>query len=392
MSGHQRSTIAVLPRRMLCKADSLGTLNVSPYTRLALVLFDAHKMTKNSLIKLASLPGTQVLLRSSEPLHAFDLEIERTLHHLRKVRHTITLNSSSSNSILNFENSKFTTDESNFFEHQEARSMENNDRTLKELATPDVVYQPWCIQCPPLEPAHNYELKFTLIHLLPKSSQALKGVPCGLFHNEATGDTERPHQDEDVSILPRWSCKRLVVSAAGSLQYLGRYEAHVPGEILPSIQNSDNKEGDLWDQATLWFDNDGPKYDYVASGGALMDKTLAATRHLISNMASNTHLPSANTNPLQEIEPNHPESVGSIGPTIRTTAIPANLNRGSYATTRKHASEPRQLSTAKSKILGAIVPTTTVVENATTRKLTIFGGFGEAISSKQPGVLADCEL
>ncbi|RDY14457.1 hypothetical protein CR513_00476, partial [Mucuna pruriens] len=46
--------------------------------------------------------------------------------------------------------------------------MENNDRTLKELATPDVVYQPWCIQCPPLETAQSYELKSNLIHLLPK--------------------------------------------------------------------------------------------------------------------------------------------------------------------------------------------------------------------------------
>ncbi|RDX82878.1 hypothetical protein CR513_36279, partial [Mucuna pruriens] len=37
--------------------------------------------------------------------------------------------------------------------------MENNDRMLKELATPDVVYQPWCIQYPQLEPAQTYELK-----------------------------------------------------------------------------------------------------------------------------------------------------------------------------------------------------------------------------------------
>ncbi|RDX76080.1 hypothetical protein CR513_43970, partial [Mucuna pruriens] len=91
-----------------------------------------------------------------EPLHAFDPEIERTLHRLRKVRHT------------NSENSNFTTDESNFSENQEAGSMENNDKTLKELATPDVVYQPWCIQCARLEPAQSYELKSSLIHLLPK--------------------------------------------------------------------------------------------------------------------------------------------------------------------------------------------------------------------------------
>ncbi|RDX98891.1 hypothetical protein CR513_18132, partial [Mucuna pruriens] len=174
---------------------------------------------------------------SSEPLHAFDLEIERTLHRLRKVRHT------------NSENSNFTTDESIFYEHQEAGSMENNYRTLKELATPDMVYQPWCIQCPPLEPAQSYELKSSLIHLLPKrrSSQALKGVSHCLFHDEAVGDTRRPHQDENVSILLGWSCKRLVVSIADSLQHLGGYEEHVLGEILLGVQNSDHKEGDLWD-------------------------------------------------------------------------------------------------------------------------------------------------
>ncbi|RDX67516.1 hypothetical protein CR513_53597, partial [Mucuna pruriens] len=44
----------------------------------------------------------------------------------------------------------------------------NNERTLKELATPDVVYQPWCIQYPQLEPAQTYELKSSLVHLLPK--------------------------------------------------------------------------------------------------------------------------------------------------------------------------------------------------------------------------------
>ncbi|RDY05597.1 hypothetical protein CR513_10541, partial [Mucuna pruriens] len=36
-------------------------------------------------------------------------------------------------------------------------TIEINDRTLKELATPDVVYQPWCIQYPQLESAQTYE-------------------------------------------------------------------------------------------------------------------------------------------------------------------------------------------------------------------------------------------
>ena len=42
--------------------------------------------------------------------------------------------------------------------------MVDKNRTLKELATPDVVYQPWCIQY--LEIEVSYELKSRLIHLL----------------------------------------------------------------------------------------------------------------------------------------------------------------------------------------------------------------------------------
>ena len=44
--------------------------------------------------------------------------------------------------------------------------MADNNRTLKELDTLDVVYQPWCIQYPEIE--FSYEVKSGLIHLLPK--------------------------------------------------------------------------------------------------------------------------------------------------------------------------------------------------------------------------------
>ncbi|RDX89389.1 hypothetical protein CR513_28897, partial [Mucuna pruriens] len=53
---------------------------------------------------------------SSNTLYELDPEIDRTVRRLRKVRSTV-------------------------------------------LATPDVVYQPWCIQYPQLEPAQSYELK-----------------------------------------------------------------------------------------------------------------------------------------------------------------------------------------------------------------------------------------
>ena len=44
--------------------------------------------------------------------------------------------------------------------------MADNNRTLKEWATPDVVYQPWCIQYPETEV--SYELNSGLTHLMPR--------------------------------------------------------------------------------------------------------------------------------------------------------------------------------------------------------------------------------
>ncbi|RDX71403.1 hypothetical protein CR513_49256, partial [Mucuna pruriens] len=90
---------------------------------------------------------------STDPLYALDPEIEITLRRLRKTRNIVFSTDISASS-------------SNIF--AEPGQMENNDRTLKELATLDVVYQPWCIQYPQLEPAQTYELKSGLIHLLPK--------------------------------------------------------------------------------------------------------------------------------------------------------------------------------------------------------------------------------
>ncbi|RDY13980.1 hypothetical protein CR513_01022, partial [Mucuna pruriens] len=78
--------------------------------------------------------------------------------------------------------------------------MENHDRMLKELATPDVVYQPWCIQYPQLEPAQTYELK-------RRPSQAPQGIPRSLFNDEAVGDTRRLHQNEGIPILPYGAAK-----------------------------------------------------------------------------------------------------------------------------------------------------------------------------------------
>ncbi|RDX70968.1 hypothetical protein CR513_49731, partial [Mucuna pruriens] len=95
---------------------------------------------------------------SFDPLYELDPKIEITLRRLRKARNIVVSNNS--NSLSSFDNSSPITNTSDSLEN-------NNKRTLKELATPDV-YQPWCIQYPQLEVVQTYELKSGLIHLLPK--------------------------------------------------------------------------------------------------------------------------------------------------------------------------------------------------------------------------------
>ncbi|RDX93680.1 hypothetical protein CR513_24019, partial [Mucuna pruriens] len=128
---------------------------------------------------------------NTDPLYTFDLEIALTLRRLRKIRNT-TINISSSVNFAITSNQSYTDNfvaSTNIF--TESGQMENHDRTLKELATPDVVYQPWCIQYPQLEPAQTYELKSGLIHLLPKfhasRTATIRKEICGI--RQHTGET-----------------------------------------------------------------------------------------------------------------------------------------------------------------------------------------------------------
>ncbi|RDX69430.1 hypothetical protein CR513_51461, partial [Mucuna pruriens] len=84
---------------------------------------------------------------SSDLLYDLDLEIEITLRRLRKARNIVVSNSS--NYVSSFDNSSHVTKTYDSVEYSgtnnfaKPEQMENNDRTLKELATPDVAYQPW---------------------------------------------------------------------------------------------------------------------------------------------------------------------------------------------------------------------------------------------------------
>ncbi|RDX80030.1 hypothetical protein CR513_39468, partial [Mucuna pruriens] len=123
--------------------------------------------------------------------------------------------------------------------------MENHDRTLKELATPDVVYQPWCIQYPQLEPAQTYDLKSGLIHLLPK------------FHGLAGEDPHKHLKEFHVERFNKLcaTCPHHQISEQLLIQYF--YEGL-----------------SIMDRSMI----------DAASGGALMDKTPAVYR-LVSAMA-----------------------------------------------------------------------------------------------------------
>ncbi|RDX69950.1 hypothetical protein CR513_50868, partial [Mucuna pruriens] len=158
----------------------------------------------------------------------------------------------------------------------------------------------------------------------------------------------------------------------------------------------------------------------VASGGALMDKTPVAARHLIYNMASNTqyqprmltkltslvrqlvvgqHQPSIVARicgictsvehptdmcpTLQETKLDHLESTGAIvqEATIAARAESRAICSSTIRICPECTSRTNKLSTIDSVIPGTAIPVATTTKNASLRQLTIFGGPNEAISS-----------
>ncbi|RDX84521.1 putative mitochondrial protein, partial [Mucuna pruriens] len=267
---------------------------------------------------------------STDPLYIFDPELELTLRRLRKIRNTIVNIGSSVNSATNFDQfctDHFITSTNNF---TEPGQMENHDRTLKELATPDVVYQPWCIQYPQLEPAQTYELKSGLIHLLPKfhglagedphkhlkefhvvcSTMRPQGIPEDYIKMKAFpfsldgaakdwlylqpalfntwGDMKRTFLEK---IFPASRTATIRKEICGIRQHTGE-TLHEYWErfnklcaTCPHHQISEQLLIQYFYKGLSMMDSN--MID-AASGGALMDKTPVVARHLISTMASNT--------------------------------------------------------------------------------------------------------
>ncbi|RDX97033.1 hypothetical protein CR513_20244, partial [Mucuna pruriens] len=254
---------------------------------------------------------------STNPLYIFDPEIELTLRRLRKIRNTTVDISNSLDPVINSDQS--CTDHSvastNIF--SEPEQMENHDRTLKELATLDV-------------PAQTYELKSGLIHLLPKfhglagedqhkhlkefhvvcSTMGPQGIPEDYIKMKAFpfsldgaakdwlylqpalfntwGDMKRTFLEK---FFPASRTATIRKEICGIRQHTG--------ETLHEYWERFNKlcatcpHHQISEQLLIQYFYEGlsmmdRSMIDAASGGALMDKTPVAARHLISNMASNT--------------------------------------------------------------------------------------------------------
>ncbi|RDY05088.1 hypothetical protein CR513_11116, partial [Mucuna pruriens] len=181
----------------------------------------------------------------------------------------------------------------------EPEPMENNNRTLKELVTSN------------LELAQSYELKSGLIHLLPKF-HGLAGVPHCLFHDETVRDPGRLLFSLDGVAKDRLYLLPIMFNTWGDMKrmFLKKFFSvsrtiAIQKEIYGIQQHSNetlhefNKlcatclHHQISEQLLLQYFYEGllmmdRNIVDAASGGTLMDKTLAAARELISNMASKT--------------------------------------------------------------------------------------------------------
>ncbi|RDX98917.1 hypothetical protein CR513_18105, partial [Mucuna pruriens] len=179
---------------------------------------------------------------------------------------------------------------------QELGSIENNDRTLKELGMLDVVYQPLCIQYLQLEPTQSYELNYSLIHLLPK------------FHGFAGEDPHKHLKEFHVvcsMIRPQGvpedyiKMKTFPFSLDGATKDWLYLQPATSRETLHEYWERFNKlcatcpHHQISEQLPIQYFYEGltmmdRSMIDSASGRALIDKMPTTTRHLILNMTSNT--------------------------------------------------------------------------------------------------------
>ncbi|KAK7390555.1 hypothetical protein VNO78_25864 [Psophocarpus tetragonolobus] len=207
----------------------------------------------------------------------------------------------------------------------------NHERTLKELVALDVGYQPLCFQVPPLqEGVASYELKYGLIHLLlefhglagedphkhlmefhlvystmrlvdvPEDFVKMKAFPFSLCDTakdwlylqptpSTTWNDMKRRFLEKIFPASRTATIRKEISGIRQLQGETLYEYwerfNKPCTTCPNHQINEQLLIQYFYKGLLPMERN--MID-VASRGALMDKTPAAARYLISNMAENS--------------------------------------------------------------------------------------------------------
>jgi hypothetical protein len=250
----------------------------------------------------------------------FDPEIERTL---RRLRREARRNSEENDLALD---SLFASDS----DLEEKEVMAGN-RTLKELAAPDLNQQPLCITFPTLDAATTFELKSGLIHLLPTfhglagedPHKHLKELHVVCTSMKPTGVTEEQIKLRAFPFSLKDSAKDwLYYLPSGSIitwnemkrLFLEKYfpasrAANIRKEICGVRQHNGESLHEYWErfkklcascphhqiseQLLIQYFYEGllctdRSMIDAASGGALVDKTPDAARNLIANMAANS--------------------------------------------------------------------------------------------------------
>ncbi|XP_027156215.1 uncharacterized protein LOC113756986, partial [Coffea eugenioides] len=224
----------------------------------------------------------------------YNPEIEKTARALRKATRERAEASSSStghNSVVDFVDS--------FSETEEIDSTMANERTLRELAAPDLNQQPLCITYPTLEVA--FELKSGLIHLLP-SFHGLPGedphkhlkefhVVCSTMKPQGVTEEQIKLRAFPFSLADKakdW----LYYLPSGSISTWTDMKKHFLEKFFPASRAASIRKDicgirqfngetlhEYWERFKRIID--------AASGGSLVNKTPTEARNLISSMAAN---------------------------------------------------------------------------------------------------------
>ena len=250
----------------------------------------------------------------------YDPDIERTLHRIRReARRNLEENELTLYSLF-----------ANDSDLEEEDIMAGN-RTLKELATPDLNQQPLCITFPTLDANITFELKSGLIHLLPTFHGLAGEDPhkhLKEFHVVCTSMKPTGVNEEQIKLrafpfsLKDSAKDWLYYLPSGSITtwnemkrlFLEKYfpasrAANIRKEIYGVKQHNGESLHEYWErfkklcascphhqiseQLLIQYFYEGllptdrGMID-AASGGALVDKTPEAARNLIANMAANS--------------------------------------------------------------------------------------------------------